>query len=171
MSDEIIELEEEEFTSQLTTPVLKRIVSLVRPHWKYVIGFLTMIAFTSVIDAYFTFLNKNIVDKAIVPGNASALTSIATIYGVFIIIQAGFVFSFIYLAGILGERVQYDLRKMMFEHLQELSLSYYSQNAVGRLIARVTSDSGRVADLMTLAAGIDRIDGHPDPYCDRCSIP
>jgi ATP-binding cassette subfamily B protein len=37
----------------------------------------------------------------------------------------------------------------MFEHLQELSLSYYSQNAVGRLIARVTSDSGRVADLMT----------------------
>jgi len=59
------------------------------------------------------------------------------------------VFSFVYLAGVLGERIQYDLRKMMFNHLQELSLSYYSQNAVGRLIARVTSDSGRVADLMT----------------------
>ncbi len=58
-------------------------------------------------------------------------------------------FSFVYLAGVLGERIQYDLRKMMFNHLQELSLSYYSQNAVGRLIARVTSDSGRVADLMT----------------------
>jgi ATP-binding cassette subfamily B protein len=38
---------------------------------------------------------------------------------------------------------------MMFNHLQDLSLSYYAQNAVGRLIARVTSDSGRVADLMT----------------------
>ena len=49
----------------------------------------------------------------------------------------------------LGERIQYDLRKMMFNHLQDLSLSYYAQNAVGRLIARVTSDSGRVADLMT----------------------
>jgi ABC-type bacteriocin/lantibiotic exporter with double-glycine peptidase domain len=39
---------------------------------------------------------------------------------------------FIYLAGVLGERMQYDLRKMLFNHLQELSLSYYSQNAVGR---------------------------------------
>ncbi len=49
----------------------------------------------------------------------------------------------------LGERVQYDLRKMLFNHLQDLSLSYYAQNAVGRLIARVTSDTGRVSDLLT----------------------
>ena len=34
MSDELIELEEEEHTSQLTAPVLKRIVALLRPHWK-----------------------------------------------------------------------------------------------------------------------------------------
>ncbi len=74
---------------------------------------------------------------------------IATIYGSLILIQAVTVFTFIYLASILGERIQYDLRKMMFNHLQDLSLSYYAQNAVGRLIARVTSDSGRVADLMT----------------------
>jgi ATP-binding cassette, subfamily B, bacterial len=59
------------------------------------------------------------------------------------------VFTFIYLAGVLGERVQYDLRKMLFNHLQDLSLSYYAQNAVGRLIARVTSDTGRVSDLLT----------------------
>ncbi|HNO32045.1 MAG TPA: ABC transporter ATP-binding protein, partial [Anaerolineales bacterium] len=33
--------------------------------------------------------------------------------------------------------------------LQDLSLSYYAQNAVGRLIARVTSDTGRVSELVT----------------------
>jgi ATP-binding cassette subfamily B protein len=49
----------------------------------------------------------------------------------------------------LGERIQYDLRKMLFNHLQDLSLSYYAQNAVGRMIARVTSDTGRVSDLLT----------------------
>jgi ATP-binding cassette subfamily B protein len=64
-------------------------------------------------------------------------------------LQAGFVFAFIYLAGVLGERVQYDLRKLLFNHLQDLSLSYYAQNSVGRLIARVTSDTGRVSDLLT----------------------
>ncbi|HUH98857.1 MAG TPA: ABC transporter ATP-binding protein, partial [Anaerolineales bacterium] len=78
-----------------------------------------------------------------------ALMHLAVIYGCIILFQAVTVFTFVYLAGVLGERIQYDLRKLMFDHLQELSLSYYSQNAVGRLIARVTSDSGRVADLMT----------------------
>src|ERR1041385_1110160 len=149
MSDELIEIEEEEHTSQLTSPVFKRIVGLLKPHWKWVVGFIVTIMLTSILDAYFTYLNKQIVDVGITLKDRSALMHIALIYGVFQLLQAGFVFTFIYLAGVLGERVQYDLRKMLFNHLQELSLSYYAQNAVGRLIARVTSDTGRVSDLLT----------------------
>ncbi|PWB69646.1 MAG: ABC transporter ATP-binding protein [Anaerolineales bacterium] len=149
MSDELIELEEEEHTSQLTAPVFRRILTLLKPHWKWVLGFFITIALTSGLDAYFTYLNKQIVDTGITLGDKARVMHLATIYGVFQILQAGFVFTFIYLAGVLGERVQYDLRKMLFNHLQDLSLSYYAQNAVGRLIARVTSDTGRVADLLT----------------------
>src|SRR5512138_91536 len=149
MSEELIELEEEEYTSQLTAPVFKRILALLKPHWKWVVGFLITIALTSILDAYFTYLNKQIVDVGITLKNKSALMRIVWIYGSFQLLQSGFVFTFIYLAGVLGERVQYDLRKMLFNHLQDLSLSYYAQNAVGRMIARVTSDTGRVADLLT----------------------
>jgi len=149
MSQDIIELEEEEYTSQLTAPVFKRILTLLRPHWKWVLGFVITIMLTSVLDAYFTFLNKQIVDVGITLKNKPALMRIVVIYGTFQLLQSGFVFTFIYLAGVLGERVQYDLRKLLFNHLQDLSLSYYAQNAVGRLIARVTSDTGRVADLLT----------------------
>jgi ATP-binding cassette subfamily B protein len=149
MSEELIELEEEEHTSQLTAPVLKRIIDLLKPHWKWVVGFIVTIMLTSVLDAYFTYLNKEIVDTGITLGDKSAVMRIAVVYGTFQILQAGFVFTFIYLAGVLGERVQYDLRKMLFNHLQDLSLSYYAQNAVGRLIARVTSDTGRVSELLT----------------------
>jgi ATP-binding cassette, subfamily B, bacterial len=149
MSAELIELEEEEHTSQLTGPVFKRIVGLLKPHWKWVVGFLVTIMLTSVIDAYFTYLSKEMVDVGITLKDRPALTRIAVIYGVFQLVQAALVFTFIYLAGVLGERVQYDLRKMLFNHLQDLSLSYYAQNAVGRLIARVTSDTGRVSELLT----------------------
>jgi len=149
MSDELIELEEEEFTSQLTAPVFKRILTLLKPHWKWVAGFLITILLTSVMDAYFTYLSKQIVDTGITLKDKPALIRIATIYGILQIVQSAFVFTFIYLAGVLGERVQYDLRKLLFNHLQDLSLSYYSQNAVGRLIARVTSDTGRVSELLT----------------------
>src|SRR5512147_3018893 len=149
MSQELIELEEEEYTSQLTAPVFKRILTLLKPHWKWVLGFLITIMLTSVLDAYFTYLNKQIVDIGITLKNKPALMRIVWIYGGFQLLQSGFVFTFIYLAGVLGERVQYDLRKLLFNHLQDLSLSYYAQNAVGRMIARVTSDTGRVADLLT----------------------
>ncbi len=146
---ELIEIEEEEHTSQLTAPVLRRILGLIRPHWKWAIGFLVTIALTSSTDAYFTYINKQFVDQGINLKNPDALMRLGAVYGSIILFQAVTVFIFVYLAGVLGERVQYDLRKMMFNHLQDLSLSYYAQNAVGRLIARVTSDSGRVSELVT----------------------
>jgi ATP-binding cassette subfamily B protein len=149
MSDIITELEEEEFTSQLTAPVFKRILELVIPYWKWAVGFMLTILAVSALDAYFTYLNKDIIDLGINLKDSAQVMRLATLYGSFILLQAAMVFGAIYLAGVLGERVQYDLRKKMFDHLQDLSLSYYSQIAVGRLMARVTSDSGRVSELVT----------------------
>jgi ATP-binding cassette subfamily B protein len=149
MSEEIIELEEEEYTSQLTMPVVKRISALLKPHWRWVAGFLLTIALVSAQDSVFTYISKQIIDLGIVKKDVDTIWRLASIYGGMIVVQSALVFAFIYLAGVLGERVQYDLRKMLFNHLQSLSLSFYSQNAVGRLMARVTSDTGRVSDLVT----------------------
>jgi ATP-binding cassette, subfamily B, bacterial len=149
MSEEKIELEEEEYTSPLTMPVLKRIIELLKPHKNWVFGFFIAIALTSALDGVFTYINKDIIDQGIVAKDVDRMLELAKLYGSFILVQAIMVFAFVYLAGVLGERVQYDLRKMIFEHLQNLSLSYYSQTSVGRLMSRVTSDTGRVADLLT----------------------
>jgi ATP-binding cassette subfamily B protein len=149
MPDELIELEEEEHTSSLTAPTFKRIMGLLKPHWKWMIGFLVAIVLTASQDALFTYVNKQMIDQGITTKNVAVLLKYASIYGGMQLLQAAFVFTFIYLAAVLGERIQYDLRKALFNHLQDLSLSYFSQNAVGRLMARVTSDTGRVSSLMT----------------------
>ncbi|RPI25501.1 MAG: ABC transporter ATP-binding protein, partial [Chloroflexota bacterium] len=143
------EFEEEEFSTQFNGRTLLRILAQTRPHWKWLVGFLSAIACTAVIDSYFTFLGKRIIDEGIIPGNKSALVSIVITYGLLTVLQSCFVFTFIYLAGVLGERVRYDLRQKMFSHLQDLSLSYYSRTPVGWIMSRVTSDSDRVADLVT----------------------
>jgi ATP-binding cassette subfamily B protein len=149
MSEELLEIEEEEYTSQMTSPTFNRILGLIKPHWRWMAGFLAAITVTATSDALFTYINKLIIDQGIVAKNIPALIRYASYYGGLQLMQAVLVFTFIYLVGILGERIQYDLRRDLFNHLQELSLSYYSQNAVGRLMARVTSDSGRVSNLMT----------------------
>jgi ATP-binding cassette subfamily B protein len=141
--------EEEEFATQVNGRTLLRIASLMKPHRKWVIGFLLAISIVSGLEAVFTFISKLIIDNAILAGNPTELVRLITIYAGFILLQAFGIFCFIYLTGILGERIRYDLRKMMFNHLQNLSLAYFSKTPVGWIISRVTSDSDRVAELMT----------------------
>ncbi len=143
------EFEEEEFTTQFSGNTLRRILAQVIPHWPWVAGFLATVAVTSALDSLFTYISKQIVDVAIVPGNRAALFRLIELYGGLVLLQAIMVFGFIYLAGVLGERVQYDLRRKMFNHLQDLSFSYFSRTPVGWIMARVTSDSERIAQLVT----------------------
>jgi len=147
MSDQYFE--EEEFSSQFNGNTVLRILAQTLPHWKWVVGFLLAILITSMLDGYFTFLSKRIIDEGITAADKTALVKIVTQYGLLILIQAVTVFTFIFLAGILGERVRYDLRKRLFNNLQDLSLSYYSRTPVGWIMSRVTSDTERVSDLVT----------------------
>jgi len=141
--------EEEEFGTEFKSRTFSRILSLTKPHKKWVIGFLSMVVLVSILDAYFTYLSKRIIDEGIVARNSSALNGILTQYGGLVLIQALAFFGFIYMVSIIGERIRYDLRRQMFNHLQMLSLSYYSKTPVGWIIARVTNDTERVAELVT----------------------
>jgi len=141
--------EEEEFTTTFNGKTVRRIVSQALPHWPWLIGFLIAITLVSGLDSYFTFLGKQIIDQGIRTGDRSALRQLVTTYGGLIFVQAAGVFGFIYMCATLGEMVRYDLRKQMFEHLQTLSFAYFDRTAVGWIISRVTSDSNRIAQLVT----------------------
>ena len=141
--------EEEEFSTQFNGKTVFRILAQTRPYWQWVVGFLVTIILVSFLDGYFTYLNKQIVDEGIMAGDKQALFTIVAKYGVLMVVQAFLVFGFIYLAGVLGERVRYDLRKKLFNNLQDLSLSYYSRTPVGWIMSRVTSDTERVSELVT----------------------
>jgi len=143
------EFEEEEFSTKFNGKTVMRILAQAKPHWRWLLGFLLAVAFVSAMDSYFTFLSKRIVDEGILAGDRETLTRIVATYSSLILVQAAAIFVCIFLTGILGERVRYDLRKKMFEHLQELSFSYFDRTPVGWIMSRVTSDSGRLAELVT----------------------
>src|SRR5258708_23110922 len=146
------DFEKEDFQAQLSGKTIKRMFTLTLPHKWWLIGFVRLIAVVAAEDGVFNYLKKLIIDTAIVPHNTAALTQTMIIYALIALTQAAGVFGFIYLAGILGERVQYDLRKQLFNHLQTLSFSYFDRTAVGWIMSRVTSDTGHIADLITWGA-------------------
>jgi ATP-binding cassette subfamily B protein len=141
--------EEEEFTTKFNGRLVARILRQAKPYRSWVLGFMVMIALCAVLDSQFTYLSKRIIDEGIVAGDRSHLLRLVGLYGVLAVVQAGAVFGFIYWAGVLGERIHYDIRRRLFNHLQELSFSYFDRTPVGWIMARVTSDAGRMADLIT----------------------
>ncbi|MBN1937710.1 MAG: ABC transporter ATP-binding protein, partial [Anaerolineae bacterium] len=146
---EPMQFEEEEFTTKFNGRTVARMLSLAKPYWRWVLGFILMIVLTSIIDSFFTYQGKRIIDEGIMAGNRARLTQLVTAYGIMTIVQAGSVFGFIYLAGVLGERINYDIRRKLFNHLQDLSFSYFDKTPVGWIMSRVTSDAGRIAELVT----------------------
>ncbi len=141
--------EEEEFSTSFSGKTFRRMLGQTRPHWRRLVGFLLTIALVSALDSAFTFISKEIVDQGILANDRAALRDWVRLYSGLIFIQAIGVFTFIYLAGVLGERIRYDLRRTLFSHLQKLSLSYFDRTPVGWIISRVTSDTDRVAELLT----------------------
>jgi ATP-binding cassette subfamily B protein len=55
----------------------------------------------------------------------------------------------------VGERVQFDVRRMLFAHLQKLSMSFYDKTKLGRIISRCTSDVNSLREINVW--GIDTV--------------
>jgi ATP-binding cassette, subfamily B, bacterial len=142
-------LEEEDFSTTFNGKTLRRIGIELKPFWRWVIGFVVTVALVSFMEAVFTYIGKLLVDSAIAPKDTTALTRILIGYGSLAVFQVVNVFLFIAFAGILGEKIQYSLRRKLFSHLQTLSLSYYDRIPVGWLISRVNSDTEKIGSLVS----------------------
>lgn len=141
--------EEEEFNTQFNGKTLKRIAQQARPYWRWVLGAMLSITIVAFLDSFFTYISKLIIDEGILAGDMARLRQLIILYASLILIQAVSLFSLIYIVALLGQRIQYDLRRQMFNHLQSLSLSYFNKTPVGWIMARVTSDSSRISELIT----------------------
>lgn len=53
------------------------------------------------------------------------------------------------LLNYVGQRLVYDMREHLFDHLLKLPLSFYDKNPVGRLVTRVTNDMKNISDMYT----------------------
>ena len=143
------QLKEEEFSKQFDFELWKKIAGFIVPFKKIAIILAGIMILVGVLDAVFPYLSKYAIDNFVVAQTSEGLGGFALVYGLIVIWQAVNVLVMISLAGKLETGLGYYLRKKGFNHLQELSLSYYDKKAVGWLMARMTSDIKRLGDVIS----------------------
>jgi ATP-binding cassette subfamily B protein len=93
--------------------------------------------FSLAIDTYITGKNRT--------GLVIISLLFVVIYGLTFLTQ----FTKRFLINWLGSKLEYDLRRDMFKHLQKLSISFYAKREVGNIVSRATNDVEKITELIT----------------------
>ena len=125
---------------KLKPGTLKRIAKFAIP---YKVS-LSLFLVTVVIDAFLIvatpLLLRKLIDDGVIPKDSALVTKLALAVGIIAILDA--VFSMIgrWFSARIGEGLIYDLRRLIFEHVQKQSIAFFTRTQTGALISRLNSD-------------------------------
>ena len=148
---EFITKSEEQLGKGYDPKVAQGLLQFLKPYsGRMIFALVLMVVVTaaSVSGPYFV---KLAIDEGITNGNLTMLQNIAIAYFVVSTVQWGFNYWRVRIMAKVGQHILYDVRTVMFAHLQKLSLSFYNRYSVGRVITRVINDVGTLREFVTWA--------------------
>lgn len=128
---------------------IPKLLPFVKPYKKIMISMIIMGALSSLIDSIYPLFNQYALNHFIALKTTDTIVPFIIIYIVILIVFVILNFVSTTWAGKIEMSVNRDLRNASFNHLQELSFSYFNQNNVGYVHARVMSDTGRIGQLVS----------------------
>ena len=132
--------EEEVLGKAYDSRLMRRLMVYLLPYRKIVLFAFLLIMVESLIEISFPWLTMIAVDRYILQGNMGGLSLIASAYFGLLVVKYGIGFLQTYTLQSTGQRIMFDMRRQIFNHIQSLSNSFFDRNPVGRLITRVTTD-------------------------------
>jgi len=130
----------------------KRILALFRPYRMRLTVVLSMIVFSAGLSMLQPFLLRGVLDEGLLKHERTVLAEL--VGGMIAIAIASAVFSVwqTYLSNQVGQRVMHDLRAAVYEHLQRMSLAFFTRTRTGEVQSRISNDIGGLDSVVTTTA-------------------
>ncbi|MFW5892760.1 MAG: ABC transporter ATP-binding protein [Bacillota bacterium] len=142
--------DEESFQDvSFNTGTWKRIFRLMGPLKLNVIFVVALAMLAALMDAAYPLINRYGIDTIIETGDIGLLPWFIGAYVVYMVVIGALIFAFIYFAEKIRNHTAYLIRRHAFEKLQELPFSYYDRTPAGWIMARMTSDSRQLSELLS----------------------
>jgi ATP-binding cassette subfamily B multidrug efflux pump len=129
--------------------LMRRLITYLRPYKLQVVFATTAIIGHSALELVPPYLVKLVIDRYIPAGDINGLSIVAGLYLATLAGSFALDYAQTWVLQFTGQRIMFDMRMQIYEHLQRLDLQFYDRNPVGRLMTRVTTDVDVLNDLFT----------------------
>lgn len=120
--------------------LLERVLQYARPYVAGILFLLVMIILQALLDLIPPLLYRELIDHVLPNGDVRRLNILALVM-VAIPIASGLLGVVErYFSARVGEGIIFDLRQQMYEHLQRMSLRFFTHTKSGEIISRFTND-------------------------------
>ncbi|MGQ9636984.1 MAG: lipid A export permease/ATP-binding protein MsbA [Thermodesulfobacteriota bacterium] len=120
--------------------LFRRILQLIKPYWiKLALAMICMV-FVSLLTAAQAFLVKPALDDIFLKKDERILILLPLAIILLFFLKGLFDYAQAYLMNYVGLRIVADLREKLYNHIQKLSLSFFTKTPTGTLISRITYD-------------------------------
>ncbi|MFW6116039.1 MAG: ABC transporter ATP-binding protein [Chloroflexota bacterium] len=135
-----IRYDEEHDRPAIDRSILRRVAGYARPYWGQVALTIGLITLSSLLSLIPPLLYRDLIDNALPNRNAARLNWLALgIIGVPILTGLLGVAQR-YLSASIGEGIIFDLRRVVYAHLQSMSLRFFTNTRAGELMSRLNND-------------------------------
>jgi len=125
---------------KLKPGTVKRIFRFALPYRTNIIIFLATVIVDAALVVATPLLLKQLIDDGVIPKDGAVITRLAVLVGLLAIADAGFNMLGRYFSSRIGEGLIYDLRSLVFAHVQKQSIAFFTRTQTGALISRINSD-------------------------------
>ncbi|MBS1551350.1 MAG: ABC transporter ATP-binding protein [Bacteroidetes bacterium] len=141
LSDQTINKSEDEVLGKaIDSQIMRRLLSYFRPYYKHIIIATILTITISALAAIRPRLTAVAIDDKIMNKDFPGLQFIILVMLGTLILQGVIQYAMTYLTSWIGQKIIYDLRKKIFDHILKLDLKFFDRNPIGRVVTRVTGD-------------------------------
>ena len=127
--------------------MLKRFISYYKPYKKLFILDLLAAFLVSACDLFYPMITRNIINDVIPNKQIKLLFVFAILLTLIFLIKAGLNYFMQYWGHVVGVRMQADMRRDLFDKLQDMPNKYFDNNKTGVIMSRIINDLLDISEL------------------------
>jgi ATP-binding cassette, subfamily B, bacterial len=132
--------DEEAQKANITWPLLRRVMGYARPYRAGIVVMLLLILLTTGLGLLTPLIFRDLIDHALPDGDMSRLNTLAVLLVLIPVASGALRVVQRKINARIGEGVIYDLRISLYEHLQRMSLRFFTNTKTGELMSRLNND-------------------------------